>query len=65
MTRKDFELIASVLRVSRPHPEDYGYHKDFVEAREVWDEVIDNFVDALSRHNVRFDANKFKAACLD
>lgn len=56
MTKKDFEMIAKVLRDSKP---------DCCEAeeREQWSDVVFNFMKCLQKTNPRFDWKRFLAAC--
>lgn len=57
MTRKDYIMIANVLRKYKPHPED-------VEAYARWDQMVEFFSLELSNTNARFDAIRFKEACI-
>ena len=55
MSRKDFELIARVLRAQRDHATD----------AELWrlDQTARAFADELSATNPRFDRVRFLRAC--
>ena len=57
MTRKDYELIASVLRANG--------EKDWrgENARETWEEICEELADSLAIDNPRFDRERFLAAC--
>jgi ABC-type branched-subunit amino acid transport system ATPase component len=57
MTRKDFELIAHVLRTS-PHLRALDEL-----AAEVRDSLAQEFANALANTNERFDRAKFLKAC--
>ncbi len=62
MTRKDYKLIASVIR---PIVEEAGCSQ-FIRDRSRADgmrELVDAFVKVLQEDNSRFDPVKFKAAC--
>lgn len=55
MTRKDFELIAAVLRNAPLHTQGCAYV----------DELAEDFADALAETNPRFDRDRFLAAALE
>lgn len=64
MTRKDYELIAKVIRDTRTDLEAYRS----AQARELTsDEAVDllalNMTTALYNTNPRFDASRFREAC--
>jgi len=61
MTRKDYELIAKVLREERPE-KNGNIHYD-VEI-EKWGMIVIRFSQYLSRENERFSPEKFREACL-
>lgn len=50
MTKKDYELVASVL-LNAPLNE------------RTHDNIVEDFVDVLKADNPRFDATKFRIAC--
>lgn len=52
MTRKDFEMLAQVLRVHRPRP-----------TTMAWELFLVDMTDELQRTNPRFDAVRFREAC--
>ena len=58
MTRKDYELIASVFYFPAHHREDWS--KDITEA---WEGMIYNMADALEQDNPKFDRDRFLKAC--
>jgi hypothetical protein len=55
MTKKDYELIAEVLREYVW----YGY-----ECRDVVTMIINDLSDVFASENERFDNNKFLEACI-
>jgi hypothetical protein len=60
MTRKNFKLIAEMLRASRP----VGQLDQFDVTRQyAIDRIAEEFADALAKTNPRFDHDKFLAAC--
>jgi len=56
MTRKDFQLIADALAVSRPNELWLNKHNQ-------WTSTVNNMTTALASSNPRFNPSKFKAAC--
>ena len=62
MSKRDYELIATALRASRPTMAD---DLTTFEAGNLdgWRDVIDAIANALRTNNPRFDHAKFKAAC--
>lgn len=69
MTRKDFQGIADVLRVSCPRfscpldvPE--AYRRAWIDgSMEAWNAAITEMADYLETQNPRFDRLKFLRAC--
>lgn len=60
MTRKDFELIARVLRDSKPDDLLLRY----VESHAIaWNGIVQRFANELQKTNLRFDVDKFRDAC--
>jgi hypothetical protein len=57
MTRKDFELIASILESSKPSP------KNGPEQLEQWQWTCECFGARLSCSNANFDRARFLRAC--
>jgi hypothetical protein len=57
MTRKDFELIAQVLKDARPRPDSVP-----VEVLKEHDYVATCFAAKLRSTNPRFDSDRFKRA---
>jgi hypothetical protein len=57
MTKRNFELIASVLRSAR------GDIADGLPAEVVVGRIADNFADELQGTNPRFDRDRFLRAC--
>ena len=55
MTRKDYELIASVLRQNIP--------MQISPKFRLWKELIKDFSEKLSQENSAFNVDKFKKAC--
>jgi hypothetical protein len=58
MTKKDYELIAKVLKDT---------HNSFWSkstAHNFYQALISNFTAALSKENPRFNADTFKKACI-
>lgn len=53
MTRKDFELIAETLAMTRPEP-----HWD-ANKRMQFDMTVRAFCATLTAHNARFDRDRF------
>ncbi len=65
MTRKDFELIASVLRADRAHADDFDYSNAPAWERgayDQWSTTVLAFGRALRATNDLFDAERFYAA---
>lgn len=60
MTKKDYELIASVLRHQKPSALDTRYSQGLTDA---WVNVVGALGRALALENPRFDADRFYAAC--
>ena len=58
MTRKDYELIASVLKRARTNAHAEGRSMDTLL------QVTRMFCDALAADNPRFDAHRFQIACM-
>jgi len=56
MTKKDFKLIAEVLRKN-----DYAQESQF---SYLFESLAESFADALATTNPRFDRERFLAACL-
>lgn len=56
MTRKDFELIASVMRNNQPHYMDQPMHSQ-------WASDCNRLADRFAEVNERFDRGKFLKAC--
>ena len=56
MTKKDFELIAAVLRAQRP-----GNKGSFESL--LWEAMLTAFCDTLQRHNINFKPEVYIAAC--
>lgn len=56
MTRRDFEMIAEVLRESRPGP---GYNVALLS----WELISVRFADRLQHTNPAFDRERFLRAC--
>lgn len=62
MTRRDFELIAGVLR--REHESHRGYHAtDRPDPVDVLDTLARHLAVELAATNDRFDADRFLTAC--
>lgn len=60
MTRKDYELIASVLRETMQYAENESLNWNGIQTTEC---AIDLFAEALYRENGAFDEEKFRKAC--
>ena len=60
MTKKDFEMIASVLKACEWPSSNDTYAKGM---RCQWSNTIDAFATALASQNPRFDRERFLAAC--
>lgn len=56
MTKKDFELIASVLSSTRPDPAESG------DAWYIWSKTAKAFAAELAKLNPRFDESRFLRA---
>jgi hypothetical protein len=57
MTKRDYELIARVLRVNRK------YSQVSPDAAAVIDDISRDLSVALASHEARFDKDRFLAAC--
>lgn len=57
MTRRDYVLIAEVLRATQPHETLGGV------ARCAWCDVARTFANRLAAENPRFDRARFLKAC--
>jgi hypothetical protein len=57
MTRKDYILIADVLRPLKPDG------ASNLSGLEVWGSIVEGIVAALSKDNERFDLERFCSAC--
>lgn len=61
MSRKDYELIAETLRISKPRR---SQTDDIGQALRVsWNNTVENFAAELRGTNPRFDAARFRKAC--
>ena len=60
MTKKDFEMIASVLNGSRLVMVEGDYMRGYEKAIK---DISDTFATALAAMNPRFDRARFLAAC--
>jgi hypothetical protein len=60
MTRKDFELITSVL--ARANPERFAFSPSD-DAKTAWHLCVNVFAEELARNNPRFNSGKFVVAC--
>jgi hypothetical protein len=58
MTRKDYEIIAAVLR--RTKPVGSNWSKDNYAS---WRGIVREFAEQLALGNSRFQADRFEAAC--
>lgn len=56
MTREHIESIATVLKDTRPSP----IHA--VEAYEMWEEIVDEFLEMFLEIDLGFDMNRFEDA---
>lgn len=63
MTQKDFELIAGVLRKTRPSETAVVGTPNRTQADAEWTNTVEQFADALEDTNPRFDRDRFVAAC--
>lgn len=71
MTKKDFELIARVIRADAAHTRDDGtLETDYKSmpawmrgAYDQWNTLALNMADALATTNPRFDRARFLQAC--
>jgi len=66
MTRKDYELIAQVLKQAKPMLPDNPNRHDkiiFGGEDECWNDIIRRFGITLSRDNPQFKISKFEKAC--
>jgi hypothetical protein len=63
MTKKDFELLANALRVSKPTIDEAVYPLIAKVEYEQWLTSIEYIVDALRTTNPRFNKVKFMNAC--
>lgn len=68
MTKKDYELIAGVVKYTTPefrsdeHPDSYNAGwKDGAARQHAW--LRDSLAETLAKNNPKFDRNKFLAAC--
>ena len=57
MTKKDFELIAKVIK------RNYNNNQQAEQARTVCRDIVTDFSLELLRDNPRFDSNRFIEAC--
>lgn len=62
MGRKDYELIARILREARPNPARYT-KSDYTWARSTWTTVVRVAAHRLGEENPTFDAERFVKAC--
>lgn len=60
MTKKDYELIAQIIKAT---DECFKYEENEVSYCEVLEEVTQRFVNRFKADNPRFDGHKFIAAC--
>jgi hypothetical protein len=58
MTRKDYELIARVLREKRPETRGLG-----LLDQQMWHGIVTAMADALPATNPDFDRSRFLRAC--
>ena len=58
MTRKDFELIASILAASKPDSDGNSY-----DEKKQWELTVNEFADCLPSSNANFDRERFLKAC--
>ncbi len=58
MTRKDYKLIAEILRDNKPVIE-----VDGISVWNYWDDLVFEIAFALAEKNPRFDRKKFYKAC--
>jgi hypothetical protein len=66
VTKKDFELLAGVMRAVRPdtdRAETYGKYRLDLAMIAQWDNTVRALVDALASTNPRFDRERFLKAC--
>jgi hypothetical protein len=63
MTKKDFELLANALRVSKPTIDETVYPLIAKVEYEQWLATIESVVAALRTINSRFDHSRFMNAC--
>jgi len=54
MTKRDFEAIAAILKMRRPH--------DWT-TRPSWQQLVLDFANLLARQNPRFRVEQFKRSC--
>jgi len=62
MTRKDYELIAKIMRDTRPTA-DSGDHYHNVGTMDEWLYVIETAVLAFHADNPKFQPDRFRKAC--
>lgn len=68
MTRKDYELIAYAVKLSKPESwtklADAGQNWEYAyERRDQWSDTAECIADALQGDNPRFDRARFLRAC--
>lgn len=61
MTRKDFRLIAAVLKQAKPNIATYAGTD--TKAFQEWQLIVHGLTSALAQTNPQFNALKFAAAC--
>lgn len=61
MTRRDYELIAEVLRSTRP-TDVRATSEEYNGAMQAWKNVVHLMLGALARESDKFDARKFMEA---
>ena len=68
MTRKDYELIAEIMRAAKPivHPlisENYSTYWQEVGGLREWNYQCEKFADRFAQQNPKFNREKFLRAC--
>lgn len=58
MTKKDYELIAKVLRMQKPASKEKAPYLHFQ-----WETIVAQFSLELEENNSRFDRSRFLKAC--
>ena len=63
ITKKDMELIASVIRKRKQSINPHEYYGDFNLPLKSLEQTVDIMCEALGASNPRFQHDRFKKAC--